>query len=146
MVYQYDTIPAMFDPTILTAALGSLKIVIDLVKNANDAQLALKVSSEVVNIQARLLTVQQQAIEIQAENLRLTEENSRLRKAMDVDERLRVEGGMYWLSREGNQDDGPFCTACWDSRSKLVRIQPARVMGIDNGQTCPVCGTQFLEG
>jgi hypothetical protein len=51
----------MFDPTSITAALGSAKVIIDLLKNANDAQLAMKISSEVANLQGRLIDVQQQA-------------------------------------------------------------------------------------
>lgn len=51
---------AMFDPFSMAAALGSLKAIIELVRNANDAQLAMKISGEVANIQGMLIDAQQQ--------------------------------------------------------------------------------------
>ena len=58
----------MFDPASISAALGSAKVILDLLKNANDAQLAIKISTEVANVQGRLIDVQQQALALQNEN------------------------------------------------------------------------------
>jgi hypothetical protein len=41
----------MFDPASISAALGSVKAILDLLKGANDAQLAIRISSEVANVQ-----------------------------------------------------------------------------------------------
>jgi hypothetical protein len=40
----------MFDPASIGAALTSTRTIIDLLRNANDAQLAMKISSEVANL------------------------------------------------------------------------------------------------
>jgi hypothetical protein len=69
----------MIDPATISAALTSVKAILDLAKNANDAQLAMKISSEVANVQGRLIDVQQQALSIQDENQRLREENRQLK-------------------------------------------------------------------
>jgi hypothetical protein len=58
----------MFDPASINAALSSVKSIFDLLKNANDAQLAMKISSEVANVQGRLIDVQQQALALQNDN------------------------------------------------------------------------------
>ena len=64
----------MIDPTSIGAALASAKTIIDLLRNANDAQLALKISGEVANLQGRLIDVQQQALALQNENQNLHDE------------------------------------------------------------------------
>jgi len=49
----------MLDPASISAALGSAKAILDLLKGANDAQLAIRISGEVANVQGRLIDVQQ---------------------------------------------------------------------------------------
>jgi hypothetical protein len=51
----------MFDPSTISAALGSANAILDLLKNANDAKLAMAISTEVANVQGKLIDVQQQA-------------------------------------------------------------------------------------
>jgi regulator of replication initiation timing len=77
----------MFDPTTLGAALSSAKTILDLMKNAKDAQLAIKISSEIANLQGRLIDVQQQVFGLQEENQKLREEARELKaKLADVAE------------------------------------------------------------
>lgn len=64
----------MFDPASLGAALTSAKVILDPAKGANDAQLAMRISSEIANLQGRLIDVQQQALSLQSENQQLREE------------------------------------------------------------------------
>jgi DNA repair exonuclease SbcCD ATPase subunit len=64
----------MIDSASIGAALASAKAIVDLVKNANDAQLAMKISGEVANLQGRLIDVQQQALALQQENQDLRNE------------------------------------------------------------------------
>ena len=56
----------MFDPASIVAALTSARNILDLAKNANDAHLAMKISSEVANVQGRLIDVQQQTLALQS--------------------------------------------------------------------------------
>jgi hypothetical protein len=69
----------MFDPASISAALGSAKAILDLLKGANDAQLAIRISGEVANVQGRLIDVQQQALDIQNENQNLRDEIRQLK-------------------------------------------------------------------
>ena len=69
----------MFDASSITAALGSAKTILDLLKNANDAQLAMKISSEVANLQGKLIDVQQQALALQQDNQYLRGEIEKFR-------------------------------------------------------------------
>jgi regulator of replication initiation timing len=70
----------MFDAALVPAALGSLKIILDLVKNVKDAKLSARVVSEVIDLQSKLVGMGQQAVELQEENRRLMEENAALKK------------------------------------------------------------------
>jgi hypothetical protein len=61
----------MLDLAGISGALASAKTILDLLKNANDAQLAIKISAEVANVQGQLIGVQQQTLAIQQENQEL---------------------------------------------------------------------------
>ena len=69
----------MFDPASIGTALASAKTILDLARNANDAQLAIKISSEVANVQGKLIDVQQQALALQNENQKLRDEIRQLK-------------------------------------------------------------------
>jgi len=73
----------MFDPASIGAALASAKAILDLLRNANDAQLATKISGEVANVQGRLIDVQQQALALQNENQDLRDEIRQLKAKLD---------------------------------------------------------------
>jgi septal ring factor EnvC (AmiA/AmiB activator) len=68
----------MFEPASIGAALTSAKTIVDLLRNANDAQLAMKISSEVANLKGRLIDVQQQTLALQNKNQDLRGEISQL--------------------------------------------------------------------
>jgi len=93
------------DITGISAALGSLKTVYDLLKNANDAQLAMKISAEVANVQGRLLDVQQQTLAIQ-------EDNQALRSELDKFKTFTHHHSVMWRICPDGTEDGPFCPAC----------------------------------
>jgi hypothetical protein len=95
----------MFDPAAMGAALGSLKAIADLLRNANDAQLALKISSEVAEVQGKLLDVQQQALALQAENQQLRSENEKFRTYV-------FHHSVNWRKLPDGSEDGPFCPTC----------------------------------
>lgn len=68
----------IFDAASISAAFTSVRAILDLLKNANDAQLAMKISSEVANLQGRLIDVQQRALSLQNENQDLRDQIGRL--------------------------------------------------------------------
>jgi hypothetical protein len=95
----------MFDPTGIGAALTSAKAILDLARNANDAQLAMKISSEVANVQGRLIDVQQQALTLQAENQQLRADVDRFRSYV-------FHHSVNWRVLPDGSEDGPFCPVC----------------------------------
>jgi hypothetical protein len=98
----------MFDPATMAAALTSLKTILDLAKGANNAQLSIRISSEVAGIQGKLLDVQQQALTLQQENAELKTELQQLKK----DAVVFLDGGVNWEKRPGDRYDGPLCPVC----------------------------------
>jgi hypothetical protein len=95
----------MFDPATISAALTSVKTIIGLLKNANDAQLAMTISSEIASLQGKLIDVQQQVLATQAESDELRAENNRLKATT-------FHHGVSWRARLEDTEDGPFCPIC----------------------------------
>jgi hypothetical protein len=132
----------MFDPSTIGAALTSAKAILDLLRNANDAQFALKISTEVVHLQSQLLTVQQQALALQNENQNLRDEIRQVKRAREEENSFQFLHGVYWKTSlfapsdedEDEEDEhghpigrthweGPFCPLCKDVDGKAVRLK-----------------------
>ncbi|NPV90969.1 MAG: hypothetical protein HPY50_09375 [Firmicutes bacterium] len=58
--------------------------------------------------------------EILDQNLKMKEELSTLKNNQEINNSLKYEKELYWLTRP-DSIDGPFCTNCWDVNRKLVR-------------------------
>lgn len=95
----------MADLASIGAALGGLKTIWELAKNAQDAQLAMKISAEIGNIQGQLIDVQQQTLAIQQENQQLRGELQKLRS-------YKHHHSVMWRHRADGTEDGPFCPIC----------------------------------
>ena len=115
----------MFDPVSMTAALTSLKSIIYLAKGANNAQLAMHISSEVAQIQERLIDVQQQVLGLQTENQQLRDTVRRMSEIAAFRAAVSFDGKVYW-KRDCEKWDGPFCPVCLDDQSKIVRLDHQR--------------------
>lgn len=81
--------------------------------------------------------------ELVTENLSLKSDNFDLKKKIDaIDEiktitsQLFVRDKMYFQKKE-SQEDGPFCTKCWDDEKKLIRVVNRK--GMDVFFECPKC-------
>ena len=112
----------MFDATLVPAALGSIRMILDLVKNVKDAKLSARVVSEVIDLQSKLVGMGQQAVELQQENRRLIEENAALRKEKDLGDKVVFHDGANWKKGNDGTEEGPFCPSCW-SDGRLHRAQ-----------------------
>jgi hypothetical protein len=113
----------MVDIAAIGSALSSLKVLYDLAKGANDANLALKMGSAVADLQGKLLDVQIQAQSIQEENVELKRLAAELRAALKAREDMKFKQGAYYT-----KDDGPFCQHYWESDQKVIhlcRLMPA---------------------
>jgi hypothetical protein len=148
----------MFDPASISAALGSAKVILELLKNAKDAQLAIKISTEVANVQGRLIDVQQQALVLQNENQELRDEIRQMKRAIEDENSFQFMHGVYWKTstvltldqdEEGNRVkalhwDGPFCPLCKDVNGKAVRLKDGgQRKGTDVVWECEVHKTDY---
>ncbi|SPF32090.1 hypothetical protein SBA1_1030024 [Candidatus Sulfotelmatobacter kueseliae] len=90
----------------------------------------------------RVLGLHSDIIELVEENNRLRQENEELRKQKETQGKLRLSttGHVYYLFNEGGQqEDGPFCTVCWDIDRKLVRPFAYRNEDGSGGHICEFC-------
>jgi hypothetical protein len=90
--------------------------------------------------------------DLYGENLILKEENFKLKQQIekqkdldDVRAKLIHEDNHYFL-KNGNEKDGPYCTNCWDSDSKLIRLHKGNLYQGVQYYTCPNCKTQTTTG
>ena len=95
----------MFDAATVGGALTSLKTIVDLVKTANDTQLAARVSREVIEAQGKLFDIQREALALQTENQQFRAEIENFRSA-------RFHHSVNWRVMEDGSEDGPFCPVC----------------------------------
>jgi hypothetical protein len=108
----------MFDSASIAAALGSAKTILDLLKNANDAQLAMKISTEVANVQGQLIDVQQQTLALQSDNQQLRAEVEKYRS-------YAQHHSVIWRLHPDGKEDGPFCPACQgEGREMRLILRP----------------------
>lgn len=83
-----------------------------------------------IELTQKILDLQSHALEMQEENRRLRERVGELEAAARTDQGLESRDNAYWRGEKG-----PFCTACWDTRSQLVRLHES-----GSGRlACPSC-------
>jgi hypothetical protein len=92
----------------------------------------------------------QQAVELMAQVTELAQENMEAKKRIsELEERLERKANLifhqnfYWYGTKTaiqfSATGGPFCSACFDTAGKLVRIHTRTMMGEVEYQICPVC-------
>ena len=90
----------------------------------------------------RVLGLHSDIIEVVEENNRPRQENAELKKQQDIQGKMRLgsSGHVYYLFNEkGQQEDGPFCTVCWDIDRKLVRPFAYRNENGTGEHVCEYC-------
>jgi ATP-dependent Clp protease ATP-binding subunit ClpC len=81
------------------------------------------------------------SIEMEVDSLtRLAEENAQLRAVIRELEQghdlpLQFHDNAYWLHREGQTPEGPYCSTCWDIDRRLVR----KLSADDGDMYCEYC-------
>lgn len=92
----------------------------------------LRVAESVNNLDLykKLAELQNSVLALQDENQSLKNQLKKSEEAQNIAARLRVEQNSYFL-----ENDGPFCTRCWDVDKILVREQ----IGSYGIVSCPEC-------
>ncbi len=78
------------------------------------------------------LPLYRKVLELQNQINELVEENRRLKDRLGTRDQLTFRKNAYWRA-----DDGPFCSRCWDSETRLVRLHTQQ----GYKPQCPSCGT-----
>lgn len=66
----------------------------------------------------------------------LDKENKELKEKLRFSNKVTIKKGAYWVN-----EDGPFCTRCFDKNKELIRIHPT-FPGSDLS-FCPECKNTF---
>jgi hypothetical protein len=78
--------------------------------------------------------------EISNENLKLKEENRILNEKISLAiEKPQLKNGLYYFN-----EDGPYCTSCWDENKEKIRlIETVQALQSFGNFKCPVCRTNY---
>jgi hypothetical protein len=89
-----------------------------------------------IELYRKILDLQAETITVVGENADLRAQLDTLREQLSIKQRLRFEHNAYWDGDSLESSEGPFCSKCWDSDRKLVRMHTC-----DNPQwsQCPIC-------
>lgn len=120
----------MIGPGEFAAAKGLFDLagsVVELAKKAGNKEL----NEKILELHGELLKLAQA-------NLILTQRVAEMESEQKTQATLEFDGHVYWAGKPGDRKHGPYCTKCWDSDKKLLRVQEA-----NRGWSCPQCSTYF---
>jgi hypothetical protein len=116
-------------------ALDYIKAAIELAKRAGQ-----------VDLQKQLMDAREEFNDLREANHSLMQEVGELKEQL-----RRAQGGVFWrepwyyTSNEDEEEDGPFCPNCYDTKKLLVRAPRREVSGGGVLQTCPSCNFERWE-
>ena len=104
------------------------------------------ISEIIKNSEAKLIIadLQIQLAEVKMQLAELIDENRNLKKslqdAVSAKQEVTLKDGLYYT----HDGDGPFCTACYDSENKLVRVADLSPAFHEIAKSrCPVCKAKY---
>lgn len=103
-----------------------------------------------IEAQEKIMELREAALEIQEENINLKEEvstlnkkNKSLQEELDKakyskdNNKLTIVNGLYYNALD---NDGPFCTGCFDANGKKIRLNKTSPdFTFAGNHNCPVC-------
>lgn len=114
------------------ASLGKQLLELPSLKKDADAQAA------IAKMQVELAELNIKIAELLHENLGLKEE---LKKAATQEIEVILKNGLYYKKQD---DSGPFCTHCYDSQKKFIRVQELPLTFARIGRwTCNSCKAKY---
>lgn len=105
------------------SVLDSIKGLANMVKEIGD-----------IDLNKKIIDLQSEVFELLEENYEIKIEIQKLKSVSDTQDKLVFKGNMYYF-RDDLEEKEPFCSACWDQNSKLIRLH-------ENSwemYMCPVC-------
>ena len=90
-----------------------------------------------IDLYEKYSELQDKNIALKEEIDNLKKENSKLIQKLKIKEEIVFEYNAYWLKYEaGKTKDGPFCSKCYDSDEKLIRLISC---ADPKYSKCPIC-------
>jgi hypothetical protein len=134
------------DPGSLTTALTSLKSATTILKGVIAADASLKnaeLKMQIAELATALVDARTAILEAQEEMHGLRAQIAELRHAEEISEALTLRENVYWQPKASGED-GPFCTRCFDSEKKLIRVhmQPPEFQDFGK-RRCPECKQSY---
>jgi regulator of replication initiation timing len=136
--------------TDITTAIRGVSSGIDAVKKLADLAIKtqnielregiLNLREQLLEAKDALLDAKEQVSDYKEENATLKAENTKLKQELEKGQgkepHVYVMNGLYYTQ----DNDGPFCTGCYDSKKQTIRVvdSPSAVHGIGK-YMCPVC-------
>lgn len=127
--------------------LESVPLIIASAKHLSD--LATKAENAAIKMATADLVNQASDLKLEAANLKLrlselTDENRQLKESLKIsitkDHQMILREGHYYKS----DDDGPFCTGCFDGKNKTIRLQKlSSAFAMAGNWLCPTCQNTF---
>jgi hypothetical protein len=87
-----------------------------------------------IQLNQKILELQSQLMDLLSEKQRCEGQIADLHQKLSFQGTLEFRDNMYWRS-DPNQEDGPFCSRCWDVNRNAVRLQ----LTGDGAMWCPEC-------
>lgn len=78
--------------------------------------------SDNIQLYKSVLDAYNAAIELMSENADLREEIKELKGQMGIEKQLVFDRDVYYVKNDDGENEGPYCTTCWDVDRKLVRL------------------------
>jgi septal ring factor EnvC (AmiA/AmiB activator) len=127
----------------ISSAIDLAKRLIDIGEKSKNSELILAIANlnlELSNAKLALANSIGEMAELKAENADLKQRIKDLEKQSE--EKLVLKGELYYTA----EGDGPFCTACQDSKHQKIRVRelPSAASMLGKYQ-CPICKTPYKE-
>lgn len=71
-----------------------------------------------------ILALREQLNEFRTALIEAIERIKELEEELKLKGQLKYDGIKWWIIKEDDSKEGPFCQICWDDRGKLVHLQP----------------------
>jgi len=107
----------------------------------DDLKNAAKILQEAGKIEQykKILEAQKELLDMQKKIDDLEEENRELKKKLKIKESVAYRNNAYWVKKSEKEEDGPFCSRCYDKDKDLIRMQPC---GNPEWGECPECNNR----
>ena len=99
--------------------------------------------SDNIQLYKSVLDAYNAAIELMSENADLKERIRELEQQNITNELLEFNNNAYWIKKEDKTMDGPFCSNCWDSDRKLIRLHVTNIEDYFKETKCSNCGSKL---